>query len=126
MALGLAIFFLVACLGILWLMRLWLRRQEAGPRVQGFFSLAVLFGALLGIWLSFRAEITVTQDLRFIGAPLPLAVFRHEDGQWVDYPHPRPIMAVLIMANSALISATLAGPLVLWFSLRARIKNNAS
>jgi len=126
MALGLALFFAISCFALLFLMRQWLRRQNASPGIQGAFSLIVLFGSLIGVWLSLRVQYPVGNGLRFAGAPLPLVVFRQEGGRWVDYPHARPAMAALLVANSALVSATLAGPLVLWFGLSRRsIRPNA-
>lgn len=120
MALGLALFFLISCFALLFLMRQWLRGQQAPPRIQAAFSLVVILGSLLGVWLSLRLEYPVGPELRFAGAPLPLVVFRNEDGQWIDYVHPRPVMAFLLMANAALCAATLAGPLVLWQALGRR------
>lgn len=118
MALGLGLFFLLGCFLLLFFMRQWLRRQKASAGVQGAFSLIVIFGSLLGVGLSLRLNYPVSPTLRFAGAPLPLVIFQWENGQWVDYPHPRPVMAVLLMANAAVCSAALAGPLMLWFTLR--------
>jgi hypothetical protein len=120
MALGLALFFLIGCFVLLFLMRQWLRGQQAPPRIQAAFSLVVILGSLLGVWLSLRLEYQAGPQLRFAGAPLPLVVFKNEGGQWVDFVHPRPVMAFLLMANCALCAATLAGPLVLWQALRRR------
>ena len=120
MALGLALSFLTGCFALLFLMRQWLRRQQAAPRVQAAFSLIVILGSLLGVWLSLRLEYPAGPQLRFAGAPLPLVVFKNEGGQWVDYVHPRPVMAFLLMANCALCATTLAGPLVLWQALGRR------
>lgn len=120
MALGLALSFLTGCFVLLFFMRQWLRRQQAAPRVQAAFSLIVILGSLLGVWLSLRLEYPAGPQLRFAGAPLPLVIFKKEGGQWVDYVHPRPVMAFLLMANCALCAATLAGPLVLWQALGRR------
>ncbi len=120
MAIGLALFFLLGCFTLLFLMRQWLRRQGARPGVQGAFSLVVIFGSVLGVWLSLRFQYPVGPSLRFAGAPLPLVVFQKENGRWLDYPHPRPAMALLLMANAALTATALAGPLVLWQAISKR------
>ncbi|HAB16422.1 MAG TPA: hypothetical protein DCE44_08225, partial [Verrucomicrobiales bacterium] len=59
------------------------------------------------------------------GAPLPLVVFHKEGERWVDFPHSRPVMAVVAMANAATVAAALAGPWVLWFALRRRSSGTA-
>lgn len=120
MSLGLALSFLTGCFALLFLMRQWLRRQQAAPRIQAAFSLIVILGSLLGVWLSLRLEYPAGPQLRFAGAPLPLVIFKNEGGQWVDYVHPRPVMAFLLMANCALCATTLAGLLVLWQALGRR------
>jgi hypothetical protein len=125
MAIGLALFFLLGCFTLLFLMRQWLRRQGARPGVQGAFSLVVIFGSLLGVWLSLRLQYPVGPSLRFAGAPLPLVIFQKENERWIDYPHPRPAMALLLMANAALTATALAGPLVLWQALRQRPSTSA-
>jgi hypothetical protein len=121
MAVALGLFFLFVSAAMLVLMRQWLRRQNASPRVLGSFSLIVLAGSVIGVWLSMRAELAVGPRTRFVGAPLPLVVWQKEsDGQWRDFPHPRPVMALLLMANAGLVAAALAGPLALSQALGRR------
>lgn len=120
-----SVLFLAAGLGLLVLMRVWLRRQQASPAAQAGFSVAVLLGALLGIGASLRLELQLGPTTRVVGAPLPLVVHRLEAGQWVEYPPPREVMAILAAANAAIVAATLAGPACLVLGwLRSREKGS--
>lgn len=116
-----ALAFLAAGLALLVWMRLWLRRQQASPRVQVAFSLAVLAGALLGVGASARLELQVNPTTRMVGAPLPVALQRRESGRWIQPPAPRGRALVVTAANGALLAAALGAPACLLLAaLRAR------
>ncbi|MFM7100716.1 MAG: hypothetical protein ACKO3N_06065, partial [Verrucomicrobiota bacterium] len=113
--------FLAAGLGLLVGMRLWLRGQQASPRVQVAFSLAVLAGALLGVGASTRLGLQVNPVTRMVGAPLPVSLQRRESGQWVHQPAPRVQTLVVTAANGALLAAALGAPACLLLAaLRTR------
>lgn len=122
MALLLPILFAVACFGLLVFMRQWLRAQRASPRTHGVFSVVILLGALLGVGLSLKLEYPLGEGKRVVGAPLPVLLQKLEAGQWKDYPPPRPVIGALVVANSAISAAALAGPLFLVLALRGQAR----
>lgn len=116
-----ALAFLAAGLGLLAWMRLWLRRQQASPRVQVAFSLAVLAGALLGVGASARLELQVSPTIRMVGAPLPVVLQHRESGSWVRQPTTRARTVLVTAANGALLAAALGAPACLLLAgLRTR------
>jgi hypothetical protein len=118
MALLIPTVFIVTCLTLLIVMRQWLRRQNVSPRTHGAFSLAILLGAMLGVWLSLRFEYPLGNDKRVTGAPLPVVLAKKEGDVWTSFPPPRHVLASLVVANSAITASVLAGPLFLFLALR--------
>ncbi len=118
MALLLPAIFTIGCFGLLVFMRQWLRLQRASPRAHTAFSLVVLGGALLGVGLSLKLSYPLGEGKRVTGAPLPVLLQKLEDGRWQDFPPPRHVIGALVVANSAITSAALAGPLFLALALR--------
>jgi hypothetical protein len=118
MAFLLPFLFIVGCLTLLSVMRHWLRLQNVSGRTQGAFSLFILLGALLGVGLSLKFEYPLGEDKRVTGAPLPVILQKLEANRWNAFPPPRPILAALVVANSAITATVIAGPLFLLLSLR--------
>ena len=52
-----------------------------------FFTLA-LVGILAGIWVAFHFEYSLGTRSRLGSFPIPIVLFRLEDGQWTDFPVP--------------------------------------
>jgi hypothetical protein len=61
-----------------------LRRQNAGEGWWAVWVILLTLGAVAGAVQSF-VFIPVSAGLRLSGLPVPIAVFRLESGQWVDY-----------------------------------------
>lgn len=118
MVLLLPVIFALACLGLLVFMRQWLRAQRASTRAHTLFSLVTLAGALLGVGLSLKLRYPLGEGKRVIGAPLPVLLQKLEEGQWKDFPPPRHVISALVVANSAITAAALAGPIFLILALR--------
>jgi MFS superfamily sulfate permease-like transporter len=118
MGILLPLIFFVVCLVLLVLMRRWLQRGGAGPWMNGVFCFVVVLGSLLGSWFSLRFEYQTDAHTRVAGAPLPLVVFKLENGKWTDFPPDLPVIIGLVIANASIVSMTLAGMMVLGFTLR--------
>ncbi len=118
MALLLPVCFAVACFGLLVFMRQWLRKMRATPRAHGAFSLTILGGALLGVALSLKCSYALGEGKRVTGVPLPVLLQKLEEGQWRDFSPARHVVGALVVANSAIVSAALGGPVFLFLMLR--------
>lgn len=118
MALLLPVCFAVACFGLLVFMRQWLRKLRATPRAHGLFSVTILGGALLGVALSLKCSYALGEGKRVTGVPLPVLLQKLEDGRWQDFPPPRHVVGALVVANSAIVSVALGGPVFLLLMLR--------
>jgi hypothetical protein len=90
-----------------------LRRAQAGRGWWTAFSALVALGLLVGCWLAFSFEYHVSPQIRYASFPVPLAVFRLEDGLWVDYVTPAAVMYPGVVANVLAIVAVALLPVLL-------------
>ena len=60
------------------------------------FGATLLVGAGFGFWCAFFTEYQLNENTRLCSAPIPGAIFKLEDGHWIDYISPvTPFIAVL-------------------------------
>ena len=78
------------------------------------FAALSVAGLAAGCWLAFNFEYQVSARTRCASFPLPLAFFRLEDGQWVDFVTPTYVMYPGLAANVVAIVAMALLPL--WFA----------
>jgi hypothetical protein len=76
-----------------------LRRIRSGWAWWSGFAVLTGSGLAAGKWLAFDFEYQVSPRIRFASFPIPLALFHLENGQWVDYITPPPIMYSGLVAN---------------------------
>lgn len=65
---------------------------------------------LLGLDL----EYYVSENLRFVGFPIPMVAFHMENGRWVDYVPPDLILHTALLTNLVVPAAVAVLPLLLW------------
>ena len=78
----------------------------SGSARAGVIGLAVV-AVCVGTWLGMSFEYGIGSENRIQGAPIPVAFFRLEDGQWIDFVPPRSIQILAVIAD-ALSVVTLA------------------
>src|SRR5438876_1028078 len=69
-----------------------LARNHAGPLWWAALAALSLPGAAADIWCGFYCEYQFSDRLRVISFPVPAVFFHLEDGQWVDYIRPAPLL----------------------------------
>jgi hypothetical protein len=74
-------------------------RGMARSRARGAWWVALaiflLVGVAGGVWCGFCCEYQVSGHLRVFSFPVPAAFLHLEDGQWVDYITPAPLLVAL-------------------------------
>ncbi|MHC4871865.1 MAG: hypothetical protein ACYTFY_08465 [Planctomycetota bacterium] len=60
------------------------------------FILLFFIGIAIGWWLGFEFEYKLNGTLRIAGFPFPVAFFKLEDGNWVDFIMPFPLLNAII------------------------------
>ncbi len=90
-----------------------LRREHAGLRWWGAFVILVVIGLSLGAWCAFRCEYPLGSHYRIGSFPLPVVIFRLEDGHWVDFPVPG--FQAWSAAFTNIIAITALATVPLWF-----------
>lgn len=77
----------------------------------GFCGL-VVFGAIIGHWLAFDFEYSVSPQLRVVSFPIPVCAFHLEHGQWVDFPSPNYFAYPAAFTNVVTVTAFAVLPLL--------------
>jgi hypothetical protein len=90
-----------------------LRRAHAGRTWWFAFIVLTVIGLVVGCSLAFTLEYQVSPRVRSVGFPIPLAFFRLEDGQWVDFVTPPEVMYPGLIANVVAVVAFALLPLLL-------------
>jgi hypothetical protein len=103
---------LASCAAVAAVRGLW--RSQAGPRWWGGLALSAALGAAVGVWCGFFCEYRPIEELRVFSFPVPAYFFHLEDGDWVDYVVPAPL--VVAVCNS--LSLTLLAVLPVWAAYR--------
>jgi hypothetical protein len=83
--------------------RKWARPGE-WRRLAGTLAL----GAALGIYLAFFVKYSWSDKMRVIGFPIPSVFFHLEDGNWVDFVLPGPVMWAAAVNLLSGLAATMA------------------
>ena len=90
-----------------------LRRTHAGRSWWGTFGVLTIIGFTGGRWIALNADYQVSPTMRFCSFPLPLAFLHLEDGAWVDFVTPPPIMYSGLAINVLSFVAVSLLPLLL-------------
>ena len=102
-----------------------LRRLGAAWPWWVVFSVLLTVGSVAGVWLAFDFEYQVSPRMRLASFPVPLAFFRLEDGRWVDYVPPPPVIYAGLAANVIANEAIAVVPLFLAsFAIKRRSIGN--
>jgi hypothetical protein len=88
-----------------------LRRRQAGVWWWTAFIALLVSGLVAGSILSFW-EHQDSPTRRLIGWPFPAAVFKLEEGQWVDYVTPVPAALLIMVFNAILVASAASLPLL--------------
>ncbi|NQT94554.1 MAG: hypothetical protein HQ559_17495 [Lentisphaerae bacterium] len=110
------IFAVVTITPLAFLARNTLRRILASPQKRKrliIFSAVLVLGVVAGYWLGFAFEYRASSMVRVFGCPLPLVVFNLEDGRWVDFIMPAPVLNGVI--NVIVITLLSLAPLNIIF-----------
>src|SRR5262249_53746258 len=69
-----------------------LARSRAGPLWWAAFALLMASGTAAGVWCGFHCEYQVSDRLWVFSFPSPAGAFHLEEGEWVDYIAPHPLL----------------------------------
>jgi hypothetical protein len=61
-------------------------------------------GLVAGAWCGFFLEYHVGDRLRIYGFPMAVAIFRLEDGSWIDYVYPAPLGYLIALLDVVIIA----------------------
>lgn len=100
-----------------------LRRTRSGWVWWTGFTVLAASGLAAGNWLAFYSDYQVSPRMRFCSFPIPLAFLHLEDGQWIDFITPPPVMYAGLVANVIAIIAVCLLPLLF---LRFIVKSNSA
>jgi hypothetical protein len=97
-----------------------------GPGWWAIFIALFSVGIGLGIWCGFYAEYQLSERTKVFGFPLMVGVFVKENGEWVDYVSPAPLLValldVLIVALVSVLPLSAACLMQRWRTGRAKPK----
>jgi hypothetical protein len=83
-----------------------LARRRAGPFWWAAVAVLLSAGVAAGVWCS-CGEYQVSNRVRVCGFPVPVVTFILEDGDWVDYVSPAPLLAAVLNAASVAVLSLL-------------------
>jgi hypothetical protein len=82
----LALLSILVVLGLIHVVAFYLVGRLPRPRRwRAIGTCLILVGGAIGLWSGACFEYQVSERHRFVGFPIPMAVFQLEDGRWVDY-----------------------------------------
>ncbi len=90
-----------------------LRRTQASWIWWAAFGVLTITGLTGGSWIALNANYQVSPTMRFCSFPIPLAFLHLEDGDWVDFVTPLPVMYLGLAANVLSFGAVAVLPLLL-------------
>jgi hypothetical protein len=83
----------------------------------GALVLSVLAGVPAGVWCGFRMEWQINANTRLFGFPFALAVFRLEDGNWIDYVGSNWAMMAVGTLDAVIVALLFIAPVSVAFRL---------
>jgi hypothetical protein len=95
-------------------------RNRAGRRWWVGLALSAALGAAAGIWCGFFCEYYALEELRVFSFPVPAYFFHLEDGDWVDYVVPAPLVVAGCNSLSLALLAVVPVWAAYWLLHRAR------
>ena len=90
-----------------------LRRGKASARWWGAYIAALLLGVVVGGWVAWNADYRVSERVRFLSFPLPLAFFVWETDRWTDFVTPPYVVYPGLLANTLSIAALAQLPVLI-------------
>jgi hypothetical protein len=100
--------------------------NRRGPRWWVIFIALFSAGIGLGVWCGFYAEYQLSERIKVFGFPLMVGAFVTENGEWVDYVSPVPLLValldVLIMTLVSILPMSVACLIQRWRTGRAKPK----
>ncbi len=92
------------------------RRVKSRPAAGRWLGTGLaLFGigTVAGLYCAFLLEYQVSPTLRFVGFPIPVAIFHLESGRWIDYVHHGPVALLICAMNVISVAVALPLPVAL-------------
>lgn len=77
------------------------------------YAVLLINGFIVGFYLGMSFEYQASNELRLLGAPIPIVVFHLEDGMWVDFVSPDWLAWLKVFTNIAVVMALVIVPLFL-------------
>lgn len=90
-----------------------LRRTQASWSWWAAFGILTVTGLTGGSWIALNADYQVSPTMRFCSFPIPLAFLHLEEGDWIDFVTPLPVMYSGLAANTLSFVAVALLPVLL-------------
>jgi len=94
--------------------------DEQDRRLKRAFAALFVVGCITGVWCTFFFEYQPSAGLRILGFPMPVMIFKLQNGNWVDY-----VGGPLMFVNLIIVPALIAMPLSLALFIRRIRRRNA-